>query len=162
MPKRAPARCGKELELPSVPTLFTKAPTSITGPDATLNLSGTVSQKYDWEAELAVVIGTKCKDVDEAKALDVIFGYTALNDVSARDKQRATTQWFAGKTLDDTCPLGPWMVTADEIGDPQNLDVSLRVNGETKQHANTRRDDLLGRTASSPNCRRARPSNPAT
>jgi 2-keto-4-pentenoate hydratase/2-oxohepta-3-ene-1,7-dioic acid hydratase in catechol pathway len=128
---------GKELELPSVPTIFTKAPTAIADPDATLNLSGTVSQKYDWEAELAAVIGTRCKDVPEDRALDVVYAYTCLNDVSARDKQRATTQWFAGKTLDDTCPLGPWLVTADEIGDPQKLDVSLRVNGETKQHAST-------------------------
>ena len=128
---------GKELELPSVPTIFTKAPTAIADPDATLNLSGTVSQKYDWEAELAVVIGTRCKDVPEDRALEVVFAYSCLNDVSARDKQRATTQWFAGKTLDDTCPLGPWLVTADEIGDPQKLDVSLRVNGETKQHAST-------------------------
>ncbi|GAC1658130.1 MAG: fumarylacetoacetate hydrolase family protein [Candidatus Elarobacter sp.] len=128
---------GKELDLPAVPTLFTKAPTSIADPDATLSLSGTVSQKYDWEAELAVVIGTRCKDVSEDRALDVVYAYTCLNDVSARDKQRATTQWFAGKTLDDTCPLGPWLVTADEIGDPQKLDVSLRLNGETKQHAST-------------------------
>jgi 2-keto-4-pentenoate hydratase/2-oxohepta-3-ene-1,7-dioic acid hydratase in catechol pathway len=128
---------GKELELPTVPTFFTKAPTAIADPDATLDLSGTVSQKYDWEAELAAVIGTRCKNVPEEKALDVVFGYTCLNDVSARDKQRATTQWFAGKTLDDTCPLGPWIVTADEIGDPQQLDVSLRVNGVQKQHAST-------------------------
>ncbi|MEA2785409.1 MAG: hypothetical protein QOF71_1513 [Candidatus Eremiobacteraeota bacterium] len=128
---------GKELELPAVPTIFTKAPTAIADPDATLNLSDTVSQKYDWEAELAVVIGTRCKDVPEDRALDVVYAYTCLNDVSARDKQRATTQWFAGKTLDDTCPLGPWLVTADEIGDPQKLDVALRVNGETKQHAST-------------------------
>ena len=83
------------------------------------------------------MIGKRCKDVAEESALDVVFGYTCLNDVSARDKQRATTQWFAGKTLDDTCPLGPWIVTADEIGDPQKLDVSLRVNGEEKQHAST-------------------------
>jgi 2-keto-4-pentenoate hydratase/2-oxohepta-3-ene-1,7-dioic acid hydratase in catechol pathway len=129
---------GKELELPTVPTLFTKAPTAIADPDATLDLSATVSQKYDWEAELAAVIGTRCKNVAEEHALDVVFGYTCLNDVSARDKQRATTQWFAGKTLDDTCPLGPWIVTADEIGDPQQLDVSLRVNGVEKQHASTR------------------------
>jgi len=128
---------GKDLELPAVPTFFTKAPTSIAGPGATLRLSAKASQKYDWEAELAVVIGTRCKDVDEANALDVVWAYTCLNDVSARDRQRATTQWFAGKTLDDTCPLGPWLVTADEIGDPQKLDVSLRVNGETKQHAST-------------------------
>lgn len=129
---------GEELKLPTVPTLFSKAPTAIADPGQTLHLSGSVSQKYDWEAELAVIIGTRCKDVDEASALDVVFGYTCLNDVSARDLQNATTQWFKGKTLDDTCPIGPWVVTADEIGDPQNLDVSLLLNGETKQHANTR------------------------
>ncbi len=128
---------GEELKLPPVPTFFSKAPTSITGPDATLHLDGSVSQKYDWEAELAVVIGTRCKNVAEADALDVIFGYTCLNDVSARDLQNATTQWFKGKTLDDTCPLGPEIVTADEIGDPQQLDVTLRLNGEVKQHAGT-------------------------
>ena len=128
---------GEELKLPAVPTFFTKAPTAIAGPDATLNLNGEISQRYDWEAELAVVIGTTCKDVAETGALDVIFGYTCLNDVSARDRQNATTQWFAGKTLDDTCPLGPWIVTADEIGDPSNLNVSLRLNGEVKQSAST-------------------------
>jgi 2-keto-4-pentenoate hydratase/2-oxohepta-3-ene-1,7-dioic acid hydratase in catechol pathway len=128
---------GEELKLPKVPTLFTKAPTSITGPDATLHLDGTVSQQYDWEAELAVIIGSKCKNVHEEDALEVIFGYTCLNDVSARDLQNATTQWFKGKTLDDTCPLGPSIVTADEIGDPQKLDVTLRLNGEVKQHAPT-------------------------
>jgi 2-keto-4-pentenoate hydratase/2-oxohepta-3-ene-1,7-dioic acid hydratase in catechol pathway len=128
---------GQELKLPTVPTLFTKAPTAIAGPDATLHLDGRASQKYDWEAELAVVIGTRGKDVSEADAPGMIFGYTALNDVSARDLQNATTQWFKGKTLDDTCPLGPVLVTADEIDDVQNLEVSLRLNGEVKQHANT-------------------------
>jgi 2-keto-4-pentenoate hydratase/2-oxohepta-3-ene-1,7-dioic acid hydratase in catechol pathway len=128
---------GEELKLPDVPTFFSKAPTAIAGPDATLRLNGQVSKAYDWEAELAVVIGTRCKDVAEDRALDVVWAYTCLNDVSARDVQRATTQWFKGKTLDDTCPLGPWLVTADEIGDPQQLDVKLRVNGVEKQHAST-------------------------
>jgi 2,4-diketo-3-deoxy-L-fuconate hydrolase len=128
---------GEELKLPEVPTFFSKAPTAIAGPDTTLHLNGHVSKAYDWEAELAVVIGTRCKDVAEDRALDVVWAYTCLNDVSARDVQRATTQWFKGKTLDDTCPLGPWLVTADEIGDPQQLDVKLRVNGVEKQHANT-------------------------
>ncbi len=128
---------GEELKLPAVPTFFSKAPTAIADPEATLHLDGAVSQKYDWEAELGVVIGTRCKDVRESDALGVIFGYTCVNDVSARDVQNATTQWFKGKTLDDTCPLGPWLVSADEIADPQRLDVSLRVNGETKQHAST-------------------------
>jgi 2-keto-4-pentenoate hydratase/2-oxohepta-3-ene-1,7-dioic acid hydratase in catechol pathway len=128
---------GEELKLPSVPTFFTKAPTAIADPDATLHLDGTVSQRYDWEAELGVVIGSRCKNVREEDALKVIFGYTCVNDVSARDVQNATTQWFKGKTLDDTCPLGPWIVSADEIPDPQQLDVSLRLNGEVKQHAST-------------------------
>jgi len=128
---------GTELKLPTVPTFFTKAPTSIAGPDEVLPLSSEISPMYDWEAELAVVIGTRCKNVAEADALDVIFGYTCLNDVSARDLQNATTQWFKGKTLDDTCPLGPEIVTADEVGDPQQLDVTLRLNGEVKQHAGT-------------------------
>ena len=128
---------GEELKLPSVPTLFTKAPTAVTAHERTLRLSGTVSQKYDWEAELGVVIGKRCKDVSEADALGAVFGYTCINDVSARDLQNATTQWFKGKTLDDTCPIGPWVVSADEIGDPQALDVTLRLNGEVKQHART-------------------------
>jgi 2-keto-4-pentenoate hydratase/2-oxohepta-3-ene-1,7-dioic acid hydratase in catechol pathway len=129
---------GEELKLPDVPTMFSKAPTAIADPGQTLDLEGRVSRNWDWEAELAVVIGTRCKNVEESKALDTVFGYTCLNDVTARDKQRATTQWFMGKTLDDTCPVGPWIVSADEIGDPQTLDVSLLLNGETKQHANTR------------------------
>lgn len=128
---------GEELKLPPVPTIFSKAPTSIAGPDQTLELEAKVSQQWDWEAELAIIIGTRCKNVAESNALDVIFGYTALNDVTARDLQRATTQWFMGKTLDDTCPVGPWVVTPDEIGDPQKLDVTLRLNGVVKQHANT-------------------------
>jgi 2-keto-4-pentenoate hydratase/2-oxohepta-3-ene-1,7-dioic acid hydratase in catechol pathway len=128
---------GEQLKLPSVPTIFTKAPTAIADPDATLQLDGRISQRYDWEAELAVVIGTRCKNVREENALDVVFGYTCLNDISARDLQNATTQWFMGKTLDDTCPLGPWIVTADELGDPQQLDVSLRLNGVVKQQAPT-------------------------
>jgi len=128
---------GEQLKLPAVPTIFTKAPTAIADPDATLRLDSRVSQRYDWEAELAVVIGTRCKNVREESALDVVFGYTCLNDISARDLQNATTQWFMGKTLDDTCPLGPWLVTPDEIGDPQQLEVSLRLNGVVKQHAPT-------------------------
>jgi 2-keto-4-pentenoate hydratase/2-oxohepta-3-ene-1,7-dioic acid hydratase in catechol pathway len=128
---------GEELKLPTVPTLFSKAPTAIAGPGATLHLDGGVSQRYDWEAELAVIIGKRCKNVSEADALGTIFGYTCLNDVSARDLQNATTQWFKGKTLDDTCPLGPSILTADEIADPQQLEVTLRLNGEVKQHAST-------------------------
>lgn len=128
---------GEDVKLPPVPTFFTKAPTAIADPGATLHLQQRVSAQYDWEAELGVVIGTRCKDVAEADALRVVFGYTCVNDVSARDVQNATTQFFKGKTLDDTCPIGPWVVDAEELGDPQALDVSCRVNGVQKQHAPT-------------------------
>jgi 2-keto-4-pentenoate hydratase/2-oxohepta-3-ene-1,7-dioic acid hydratase in catechol pathway len=128
---------GTELKLPAVPTFFTKAPTSITGSQAVLSLSPAISQQYDWEAELAVVIGKRCRDVPKEHALSAVFGYTCLNDVTARDLQNAHVQWFKGKSLDQTCPMGPWIVSADEILDPQALHVTMRVNGEIKQDAST-------------------------
>jgi 2,4-diketo-3-deoxy-L-fuconate hydrolase len=128
---------GIALELPAVPTFFTKAPTAIADPGEVLALDGTLSPQYDWEAELGVIIGTRCRDVSEADALRVVFGYTCFNDVTARDLQRAHGQWFKGKSLDYTAPIGPWLVDASDIGDPQNLTIELRVNGVPKQHANT-------------------------
>ncbi len=125
------------LNLPTVPTFFTKAPTAIADPDATLHLTAAISPQYDWEAELAVVIGTRCRDVSETDALDMIFGYTCLNDVTARDVQKDYGQWFKGKSLDDSCPIGPWIVSADEIGDPQTLAISMHVDGEIKQSSTT-------------------------
>lgn len=96
--------------------------------------------KLDWEVELAVIIGKEGRDIAEADALAHVFGYTIANDISARDLQRAHGgQWFKGKALDGTCPLGPAVVTAQEIGDPQNLNISCLVNGETMQSANTSR-----------------------
>jgi len=129
---------GIPLSLPRVPAFFTKAPTSIADPGATLHLDASISPQYDWEAELAIVIGKRCRDVSKADALDVVFGYTCLNDVTARDVQKEHQQWFKGKTLDDTCPIGPWIVSAEEVGDPQTLDIALRVDGETMQSSNTR------------------------
>ncbi len=128
---------GRALKLPSVPTFFTKAPSAIAAPNATLHFSSRVSSEYDYEAELAVVIGTRCKDVLENDAPNVVFGYTALNDLTARDLQREHGQWFKGKSLDEACPLGPWIVTRDEVGNPQSLDIRFRRNGEEKQHSNT-------------------------
>ncbi len=128
---------GVAVERAEVPTFFTKAPTSIANPGATLRLDPQVSQSYDWEAELAVVIGTRCRDVAEADALDVVFGYTCLNDITARDLQKRHGQWFKGKSLDDTCPIGPWIVTADEIPEPQSLAIGLSVDGVRKQSSNT-------------------------
>jgi 2-keto-4-pentenoate hydratase/2-oxohepta-3-ene-1,7-dioic acid hydratase in catechol pathway len=96
------------------------------------------SQKPDYEAELAFVIGTGGRHIPAASAMDHVFGYTILNDVSARDYQLATTQWLMGKTFDTFAPMGPWIVTRDEISDPHELDISLEIAGETLQHSNTR------------------------
>ena len=128
---------GQELKLPDVPTFFSKAPTAIADPGEALELDPTISSQYDWEAELAVIVGERCRDVAEADALGVIFGYSCLNDVTARDLQKAHVQWFKGKTLDHTCPIGPWIVEAADISDPQKLEISLTVNGAEKQHSNT-------------------------
>ncbi|MBV8433530.1 MAG: fumarylacetoacetate hydrolase family protein [Candidatus Eremiobacteraeota bacterium] len=128
---------GRELKLPSVPTFFTKAPTAIAAPAATLRLSARISREWDFEAELAVVIGARCRDVAESDAHAVVFGYTALNDVTARDLQREHGQWFKGKSLDDACPIGPWIVTPEELGDPGALEIRCRINGVQKQHSNT-------------------------
>lgn len=135
--KEGAAALGLDLKLPSVPTFFTKATTAVADPDAELHLQAGVSPQYDFEAELAVVIGERCTDVAEADALRAVFGYTCLNDVTARDLQRAHGQWFRGKSLDMTCPIGPWIVDAADIGDPQDLAISMRVNGVEKQHSST-------------------------
>jgi 2-keto-4-pentenoate hydratase/2-oxohepta-3-ene-1,7-dioic acid hydratase in catechol pathway len=134
----AESRSVAGADAPKFPVFFTKPPTTVIGPDATIPWHPHVSTSIDWEAELAVVIGRECRDVDEASALDCVFGYTVANDVTARDLQGRHQQWYKGKGLDGFCPLGPSIVTADEIADPQSLDISLRVNGETKQQANTR------------------------
>jgi len=135
--KEGARAAGRELKLPSVPTFFTKAPTAIAAPGAALCLEARVSQEYDFEAELAVVIGAECKDVPEDEALHVVFGYTALNDVTARDLQREHGQWFKGKSLDSTCPIGPWIVTPDEVGNPQALAITFHRNGVEKQNSST-------------------------
>lgn len=125
-------------DAPKYPVFFTKPPTCVIGPDDEIPWHGHVSTAIDWEAELAVIIGREGRDIGEASALDYVFGYTIANDVTARDLQQRHGQWYKGKSLDGFCPLGPIVVTADEIGDPQRLDIALRVNGETKQSSNTR------------------------
>jgi len=119
------------------PAVFTKAPTSVNGPYSEIVIDPAVSEQIDWEAELAVVIGTGGKNIREEDALGHVFGYTVLNDVSARDIQFRHKQYFRGKSLDGYCPMGPWLVTADEIPDPQQLPVCLKVNGVVKQEGNT-------------------------
>lgn len=123
---------------PAYPVFFTKPATCVIGPDDVIPWHGHVSTAIDWEVELAVIIGREGRDIDEASALDFVFGYTAANDVTARDLQQRHGQWYKGKGLDGFCPLGPSIVTADEIGDPQTLDLSLRVNDVEKQRSNTR------------------------
>lgn len=135
--KEGARAAGRELKLPDVPTFFTKAPSAIAAPDAVLHLQSNVSNEYDFEAELAVVIGARCKNVREPDALSVVFGYTAFNDVTARDLQRSHVQWFKGKSLDDAAPMGPWVVDAAEIGDPHALTIAFRLNGVEKQHSTT-------------------------
>ncbi len=130
---------GRETKLPERPTFFTKAPTAIAAPDTTLRFEAAISNEYDYEAELAVVVGARCKDVAETAWRDVVFGYTCLNDVTARDLQREHGQWFKGKSLDDACPLGPWIVPSGEVADPQRLEIAFRRNGIEKQRSTTAR-----------------------
>jgi 2-keto-4-pentenoate hydratase/2-oxohepta-3-ene-1,7-dioic acid hydratase in catechol pathway len=131
------AAFGKEAKLPEVPVFFTKAPTTVSGPYDDVPRHRDVTEQMDWEVELGVVIGTSGRNIANADALDHVFGYTVINDLTARDLQQRHTQWFKGKSLDGSCPMGPVVVTADEFGDPQDTRVSLRVNGVTKQDATT-------------------------
>ncbi|CAN5197214.1 fumarylacetoacetate hydrolase family protein [soil metagenome] len=125
--------------LPEFPTLFTKSTEAACGPFEDLPMHANVTEKIDWEVELAVIIGKSGVDIAEADALSHVFGYTVANDVSAREIQRRHGgQWFKGKSLDKTCPLGPVIVTRDEIPDAQALDLGCKVNGVVKQAANTR------------------------
>ncbi|HXN02081.1 MAG TPA: fumarylacetoacetate hydrolase family protein [Candidatus Dormibacteraeota bacterium] len=122
---------------PTAPIYFTKPPTTVIGPGEAIPYPQGLTTRLDWEVELGVVIGLGGRDIPEARALDHVFGYTVFNDVSARDLQYRTSQWFKGKSLDGSCPMGPVIVTADEIPDPQRLCLQLSVNGVAKQDSNT-------------------------
>ena len=136
MEESAKAR-GRDVKIPEVPVFFTKAPTAVAGPFDDISWDQSVTGQVDYEAELGVVIGTGGKNISRAQALDHVFGYTIINDFSARDLQMRHYQWFKGKSLDGFCPMGPHIVTPDEFGDPQRKRVSLRVNGVSKQDGNT-------------------------
>jgi 2-keto-4-pentenoate hydratase/2-oxohepta-3-ene-1,7-dioic acid hydratase in catechol pathway len=125
------------LEVPEKPLVFAKFPTSVIGAGEPIRLPLDVTQRVDWEVELAVVIGRRARNVAPEDALDHVYGYTVANDVSARDLQLADGQWVRAKSLDTFCPLGPVVVTADEIPDPQALRLVCRVNGEVVQDATT-------------------------
>ena len=126
---------GLQQKLPEVPQFFTKAPTAINAPGAPVRLDSKLTKLLDYEVELAVVIGTTGRDIAPERAYDHVFGYTIANDVTARDLQRRHDQWFKGKSLDTTLPLGPWIIDKAEIGDPTTLELSLSVNGQERQRS---------------------------
>src|SRR5206468_2741222 len=134
---RETTHADKAIKLPEVPIFFTKASTTASGPYDDIPWDKTATLQVDYEAELGVIIGTAGKNISRHRAMNHVFGYTIINDVSARDLQFGHKQWFKGKSLDGFCPMGPLVVTADEFGDPQNKRIMLRVNGETRQSATT-------------------------
>jgi 2-keto-4-pentenoate hydratase/2-oxohepta-3-ene-1,7-dioic acid hydratase in catechol pathway len=125
-------------ELPTHPAFFTKTPSCANGPYGDITTHDGLTQKLDWEAELAIVIGAKGKNIGEQNAMDFVFGYMVANDVTAREVQRRHgAQWFKGKSLDGYCPTGPWLTTRDEVEKPEDLTITCRVNGVVKQQSNT-------------------------
>ena len=128
---------GFELELPKFPVIFTKTTTCINGPYDDIPYDAKVSTSIDWEVELALVIGRSGKNISTKEAMNYVYGYTIMNDISARDLQRDHKQFFKGKSLDGSAPMGPCLVTADSLPDPHNLHITSRVNGITKQTSNT-------------------------
>ncbi|MBC8641355.1 fumarylacetoacetate hydrolase family protein [Caballeronia sp. EK] len=130
----------KGAEIDEYPAVFSKPPSTIVASGDDVQLHAHVTQSVDYEAELAVIIGKGGRDIKAENALDHVFGYTIVNDVTARDRQRHHKQWFLGKSLDTFCPMGPWITTADEVQSDQ-LKVQCWVNDELRQNANTR--DLI-------------------
>lgn len=129
---------GRDSSVPRLdrPVVFTKAPTSVIGPGACIERHAEVTSELDYEGELAVIIGPGGRDIRAADAPTHVWGYTIVNDITARDRQRDHVQWFLGKSMDTFCPMGPYAVTADEI-DPGSLTLETRVNGEPRQKAST-------------------------
>src|SRR5699024_10494111 len=127
-------RFRQDIDLPSKPTVFTKATSSVAGPYESIPSMTDFTKELDYEAELAVVIGKEGKDISAENADEHIFGYMVANDISARDIQREHGgQWFMGKGMDKSCPMGPWIVTKDEIKNKQNLSITCKLNGEVVQ-----------------------------
>lgn len=131
------AAAGREVRLPETPVVFTKAPTAVIGPTDEIPFHAAATSEVDWEVELAVIIGRQGRNITADRAMEHVFGYAVLNDISARDLQRRGKQFFKGKSLDGFCPMGPWIVTADEISDPHDLRLACIVNGRTMQDSNT-------------------------
>ncbi len=126
-------------DIPKAPIIFAKFSSSVIAPGEQITWSKSITNEVDWEGELAVIIGRKGRNVSEEDAYNHVYGYTIANDVSARDLQlRTDSQWTRGKSLDTFCPLGPYLVTRDEIEDPQNLNIKTMVNDEVMQESNTK------------------------
>ncbi|WP_159887790.1 fumarylacetoacetate hydrolase family protein [Paenibacillus puerhi] len=123
-------------ELPPVPVIFAKFSNTVIGPQDDIPFFP-ISEQLDYEAEFAFLIGKRARHVSQADALDYVAGYTIVNDVTYRDIQRRTIQWLQGKTVEGSAPMGPWLVTSDELADPSGLEVVLTVNGEERQRSNT-------------------------
>jgi 2-keto-4-pentenoate hydratase/2-oxohepta-3-ene-1,7-dioic acid hydratase in catechol pathway len=128
----------QNIEVPGRPILFSKFPSSIVGPGDEITWPPDASQRVDYEAELGVVIGREGRQIPVDRAYEYVAGYTIVNDVSARDVQFADKQWVRGKSFDTFCPIGPYLLTADELPDPHTLDIRCWVNGELRQDSNTR------------------------
>ena len=127
----------QNVEVPERPMLFAKFPSALIGPGELITWPAELSSQVDYEAELAVVIGRTARNVPAQQAFDYIAGYTIANDISARDVQFADVQWVRGKSFDTFCPLGPYLLTRDEVGDPHNLAIRCWLNGELMQDSNT-------------------------
>jgi 2-keto-4-pentenoate hydratase/2-oxohepta-3-ene-1,7-dioic acid hydratase in catechol pathway len=128
---------NKEVNAPQYPIVFSKATTAVIGPERPVKSHRHVTNSIDYEAELAIIIGKEGTNIAKEDAFDYIFGYTIINDVTARDLQRNHSQWFLGKSLDTFGPMGPYIVTADEIPAPVKLNIQCRINGEVRQNSNT-------------------------
>ena len=129
---------GDKQEAPADPVIFTKSTSSLADPFQKISASSDPTRTVDYEGEFGVVIGRRCKNVKRADALDVVFGYTIVNDLTARAVQQRHKQWFLGKSLDGFCPVGPWLVTRDEFGVPAEQELATYVNDERRQYARLR------------------------
>ncbi len=133
------AKIHGDRPLPDRPAFFSKTTTTVIGPNDDVPSHSDITDQLDYEVELGVVIGEKATGLTEENALDVVAGYVVAQDISARDLQKAHGgQWYKGKSLDGTCPVGPWLISADEIDDPQDLDIECTIDGEVRQSSNTK------------------------
>ncbi|WP_201716877.1 fumarylacetoacetate hydrolase family protein [Rossellomorea arthrocnemi] len=128
---------GGEQDIPTDIMIFTKATNTIIGHEETVFHHEDITEELDYEGELAVIIGKKGRRISPEEAMEYVFGYSILNDITARDLQKKHGQFFIGKSLDTTCPMGPYIVTKDEVEDPHNLSITTKVNGEIRQSSNT-------------------------